>query len=246
MTFSSEFKEAEWKAQVQQAEKFEPKAIHALKEMFAEQEQEVLQNLEKAVNRDAILLNERKARESYITAMTPHLTEVMKAAVKNGMDLVRPKNPHKADPLPPGLSQAAIDWLKTRMAWAAAQVGEETEQLLRAQLLAGYENGESIPQISDRIQQLFDGMADYRAERIARTEIMSASAQGTIEGYKSSGVVSKAEFYPAVDERECESCASIAETDMYGLGQGIFPIDECEGIITVHPGCRCIWLAIID
>ena len=235
MTFSSDFKEAEWKAQVQQAEKFETKAIHALREMFAEQEREALKNLEKAVNRDAVLLDDRKVRESYIATMTPHLIEVMKTAVKNGMDLVRPKNPHKSDPLS-GLSQAAIDWLKTRMAWAAAQVGDETEQLLRAQLLAGYENGESIPQISDRIKQVFDNMEDYRAERIARTEIMSASNQGTLEGYWDSGVVDKVEFYTALDERTCDYCNEY-QGQLFDKGE--------EMPIPLHPNCRCIYLAVL-
>ena len=134
------------------------------------------------------------------------------------------------------VSQAAIDWLRTRIGWAAAQVGEETAKQLAQALSAGLAAGESIDDIAARIGQVFDMTGD-RAQLIARTETIAASAQGAIEGYGASGVVDKVEFYAAQDERECEDCAA--------LNGEMFAFDLAPAVIPVHPNCRCVWLPVI-
>lgn len=113
---------------------------------------------------------------------------------------------------------------------------EETASRLAQILTIGFEQGESIDQIRRRIEAEFDFFGKVRAERIARTEIMQASAQGTVEGYREVGV-EKVRFYAALDERMCEDCMALHNEE--------FPIAESEGIITVHPNCRCVWLAVI-
>jgi SPP1 gp7 family putative phage head morphogenesis protein len=59
----------------------------------------------------------------------------------------------------------------------------------------------------------------------------------TIQEYRNwrlAGVTVQAEWLTAGDDRVCERCASL---------QGrIFTLDEIEGMIPVHPGCRCIAL----
>ena len=133
-------------------------------------------------------------------------------------------------------SRAAIAWLKTRIGWAAEQIGEETAALLAHSLAEGYAAGEGITKLTERVQSVFNFSETYRAERIARTETMQASAQGTIIGYADAGV-SRVEFYAALDERLCEECL--------GLHGQEFPITESGGVITVHPNCRCVWLPIL-
>jgi len=76
-----------------------------------------------------------------------------------------------------------------------------------------------------------------RAEVLARTEIIRAHHVATIQEYRSWGVVGikvRAEWQTAGDSRVCERCASL---------QGkIFTLDEIEGMIPLHPQCRCIAL----
>ena len=232
MTFSETFKEAVWRSQVQHAESFEPKTIHALKGMFVEQMREALSNLEKG-KRDKII-DVSKARADYINVIKPHLTQVMATAAVNAANLVKPKNPHKS--IMDFLSSFALNWLNIRLIQSANQVTSTTEDALRAIIDAGYANGDSIATIASQIQDTFPDYSDYRAEMTARTEIQAVANQGTLEGYWGSGVVDKVEFYTAIDERVCEYCNEFH-------GQTFNKGDEMP--IPIHVQCRCVYLAVL-
>lgn len=81
--------------------------------------------------------------------------------------------------------------------------------------------------------------AKRRAEMIARTEVIRAHHQATINEYKSwgaAGVNVQAEFRTAGDNRVCSECLSLeGET---------FDLETAMYIIPVHPMCRCICLPI--
>ena len=234
MTFSESFKEANWKAQVQTVESFEPKTIHALKGMFAQQMREAITNLE-AGRRDKII-DVSKARADYINVIRPHLVQAMTTAAVNAHNLVKPKNPHKG--LLEFLSAWAASWLNIRIAQSANQVTSTTSDALRAIIDAGFANGDSIPTISAKLQDTFPDMSDYRAEMTARTEIQAVANQGTLEGYWGSGVVDKVEFYTALgDEGVCSYCAEY-HGQQFNKGE--------EMPIPLHPNCRCAWLPIVD
>lgn len=82
----------------------------------------------------------------------------------------------------PDVSRALAD----RIEELAGQVTATTEQVLRSQILAhGVAEGESIPELRARIQQVFTNLGDYRATMIARTE--------TVGGYNA------ASFLAALD-----------------------------------------------
>lgn len=81
--------------------------------------------------------------------------------------------------------------------------------------------------------------AERRAKMLARTEIIRAHADATLQEYKNwevQGVIVKAEFITAGDDRVCVECQALE-------GQ-VFTIKEAEGIIPVHPGCRCVFLPL--
>ena len=81
--------------------------------------------------------------------------------------------------------------------------------------------------------------AERRAEILARTEIIRAHHQAVIQEYKNwkvEGVVVKAEWRTAGDERVCEEC---------GSWQGrIFDLNEADSLLPLHPQCRCIMLPV--
>jgi SPP1 gp7 family putative phage head morphogenesis protein len=82
--------------------------------------------------------------------------------------------------------------------------------------------------------------AQVRAETLARTELIRAHHNATIQEYRNWGVLGikvKAEWITAGDGRVCERCAS--------LEGRIFTLDEVEGMIPVHPNCRCLALPYI-
>lgn len=81
--------------------------------------------------------------------------------------------------------------------------------------------------------------AKRRAEMLARTEIIRAHHQATIQEYRNwgeEGVVVKAEWQTTEDGRVCSECAA--------LNGKIFELDVIEGMIPYHPNCRCLALPL--
>ncbi len=235
--FSDVWKENFWKANIKQTEAFEPKAIKALRNMYGEQRAEALANVQGAIDRNHKLIDKELAKKAYDKAVTPILTSVILNAVSNAMDLIKPENPHKQD-IPPILNRLALEWLKTHIGWAAEQTTEETARLLADALAQGFSAGESTDQIAQRVSSVFDNCDDVRAQRIARTEILSASNEGATQGYKEMGI-GKVEFYTALDERTCDICM--------GMHGDIENIDDAPPIpASTHPQCRCIWLPVVE
>lgn len=81
--------------------------------------------------------------------------------------------------------------------------------------------------------------ARRRAEIMARTEIIRAHHQATIQEYRNwavEGVRVKAEWVTAGDDRVCDRCNA--------LEREIFTLDQVEGMIPLHPQCRCMALPV--
>lgn len=79
-----------------------------------------------------------------------------------------------------------------------------------------------------------------RATVLARTEIIRAHAEATLNRYQDFGlkeVMGFAEFKTAGDDRVCVTCED--------LDGELFPIDEARGVIPVHAQCRCTWEPVI-
>lgn len=80
--------------------------------------------------------------------------------------------------------------------------------------------------------------ARRRAEIMARTEIIRAHHQATIMEYQNwavEGVIVKAEFSTAGDNRVCAKCEALE------VG-GPYTLEEIMNLIPDHPSCRCIAL----
>lgn len=79
-----------------------------------------------------------------------------------------------------------------------------------------------------------------RARVLARTEVISAHAEATLNSYREAGIEGvqvEAEFTTAGDDSVCEECE-----DLEGR---TFSMDEAGGIIPVHPNCRCSWTPLV-
>ena len=80
-----------------------------------------------------------------------------------------------------------------------------------------------------------------RAVLIARTEVIRAHHVATIQEYRNwglEGIVVKAEWSTAGDDRVCARCAA--------LEGKVFTLDEIEPVIPLHPNCRCCALPYIE
>jgi SPP1 gp7 family putative phage head morphogenesis protein len=81
--------------------------------------------------------------------------------------------------------------------------------------------------------------AERRARMLARTEIIRAHASATLQEYSRLGVEGiwlNVEILPAGDA--CPECAEKA-------GKA-YTLAEAEGIIPVHPSCKCSWLPVLE
>lgn len=231
-----------WKRLIKPTEAYEPPLIKVCNDIFSVTKEDVLRQVNEGKKPH---VNETQIRTGYKDKATPILTKCLQDSIKNGADLVTPKNLHKvsAPPkpttpsgIPPVVSGGALEWLKTRIVWAGEQISDTLANDLASALTEGYANGESISQITDRVNEFFND--PVRAERISRTEVITASNQGALYGYEDAGC-DECEFYCALDERVCEVCF-----DLHGQ---IFKLEDATNIITgsTHPSCRCCFLPVI-
>jgi len=81
--------------------------------------------------------------------------------------------------------------------------------------------------------------AERRAKILARTEIIRAHAQATLQEARNwgvEGVMVKAEWVTAGDGRVCPDCAA---------NEGkVFTLDEASSLIPYHPQCRCAFIFV--
>jgi len=127
------------------------------------------------------------------------------------------------------------------------------------ELASAVEAGESIPKIRERIREIFIGMEKWKAEQIARTEVLKASNKGWLEGARQSGVVEGKQWLAYVDRRTCSQCAEMdgvtmpLEENYFDKGEkhrwtdGTESVFDYEEIVTppLHCDCRCTLLAIV-
>ena len=133
------------------------------------------------------------------------------------------------------LDTFALDWIKLRSLTLAKSINKTTLEALRRELSLGFEAGESIKEITKRIEGYFEGNAKYRAEMVSRSEVIAASNEGALHRFELEGV-DKSEFMAAPDA--CEICLP--------LDGKITPTKESHGIIPLHPFCRCVWLPYLE
>jgi len=128
------------------------------------------------------------------------------------------------------LDEFAEGWIAERSLTLAKSINKTTLEALRHELSLGFEAGESIQQLTKRIEGYFEGNARMRAEMVSRTEVISAYNEGHLHRYELEGI-DKSEFYASVGA--CEECLS--------YDGEVFITKEAHGIIPVHVNCRCRW-----
>lgn len=125
----------------------------------------------------------------------------------------------------------AFDELKGITAGMSSKIGSALSQ--------GIAEGRGPIEIASRLNREVD-IGLNRARVLARTEIIRAHAEGTLNTYESMGiedVEAEVEFSTAKDSRVCQRCR--------GLHGKVMSIADARGVIPVHPQCRCKWLPFI-
>lgn len=114
--------------------------------------------------------------------------------------------------------------LDDRVEELAGQVTATTEQVLRSQLLAhGVAEGESVPELRARIQQVFTNLSDYRATMIARTETVGGYSAASHMAALDAGAVRKT--WMSTDDARTRRTHKAAQGSTVALNKR-FPLTE--------------------
>lgn len=83
-------------------------------------------------------------------------------------------------------------------------------------------------------------MLRYNADRIAFSETQNARAEAETQAFAADPFVGAVRWTLSPfrgTQRQPDACDGLAETDFYGLGEGIYPVDKVP--FSPHPYCRC-------
>ena len=119
-------------------------------------------------------------------------------------------------------------------------ITDEMDKQISRVLVRGIGEGLGPEAIAGRINARVDKVGRARARVLARTEVINAHAEATLNSYEEAGVEGvdlRAEFATAAGAcPECEALGAEVEAD------GGWTLDRARGVIPVHPNCRCAWL----
>ena len=107
-------------------------------------------------------------------------------------------------------------------------------------LAQGIAEGRGVVELAKTLADKVD-IGINRARVLVRSETIRAHADATLNAYREAGlegVTIEAEFTTAGDNKVCPKCR-----DLEGE---IFTIEEAQGVIPVHPNCRCSWNGIVN
>jgi hypothetical protein len=228
-----------------------PKVAESIVTSFQNQRKEVLTKLSKQksfspIKKDvdsiynAIKLDSNKEVPKMLKITLPILTELFKKAGDRTFELLQLQAEMDMDR--PKIQKL----LRENGRLFATNVVSTTNDKIKMELENGLNGGESIPQLRDRIKNLFDEAEQFRADRIARTETLRYNTSATEQAFIDSDIV-EAKMW-ITDPEPCDYCA-VFEGKTAPLG-GLFA-EKGSTILDrefdyddlpappLHPNCRC-------
>jgi len=124
----------------------------------------------------------------------------------------------------------------------ADQVNTTTRERIKEAIKEGLKEEEGIDQIAKRIEEVFTQRTKADTIRIARTEVLSASNEATLEAYDQSGIVERKEWLATRDARTRDTHLAVDgevrelhEKFSNGLMYPGDPAGDAEEVVN----CRC-------
>lgn len=243
---------------------YEVKFLQTSRALFDKQKKIVLRNLKKRYNTgkdmratvaktiDLVdLLESEQAREAFYKALSPIMRANIKEVGSEAMLLVGSTGFDIDDP-------GVVKFYEKRAKTIAKDINSETDRQLRKTLQEGIDAGESIEELSARVENTYGAASGYRAERIARSETIKASGFAQDEAWQQSGVVEAKEWFTAKDERVCEFCGDM-DGKIVELGDNYFDKGDIMSVAgkelkldywdidtpPLHASCRCTLLPVL-
>jgi SPP1 gp7 family putative phage head morphogenesis protein len=143
-----------------------------------------------------------------------------------------------ADAFAGQLSTRQIELLATRAFDQLRGISADMSSQMSRTLTDGFVRGESPRKIAAKMQKGISGIEKKRALTLARTEIVHAHAEGTLDSFDFLGIEDvsvMAEWKTTLGA--CPICSA-----MEGV---VLSVSEARGMIPRHPSCRCAWIPSI-
>ena len=143
---------------------------------------------------------------------------------------------------PASVLAARLSVLKDSMERHLQDLSYETRKSIGDVRERGLLAGDSPKKIEREIRKKVNTISKIRAKTIARTEVIRAHAEGTLDRFETLGIdeVSPDVEFTATkladgsfEARVCKRCRE--------LDGKVYKISDAHGIIPVHPNCRCAW-----
>lgn len=245
-----------WQIKINKTDQQERLMVMIMRREFARQRDQVLRTVQsKDFSRTKsidFVFDVDKEKDVFATIFTPLLQQIIADHGKDALNLLGRGSFDSRE--------VTRDYVKEQGLKFAKEVNDVTRDAIKDQINQGVDAGESIPQIKDRISNVFKEASDARANLIARTEVARASNFGTKEGYRQSGVVTYTEWFTAGDEAVCPYCQpmqgkkSYLDNSYFDKGDSFLGNDNKTldfGYETIedpplHVQCRCVLIPHTD
>lgn len=134
-----------------------------------------------------------------------------------------------------------IGMIYTRTFTDLRGITQAMDQRISRELALGLAEGRNPLAIARSLNEVVDTIGITRARTLARTEVINAHADATLNAYEEAGIEGvsvEAEWLTARDSKVCERCDSAAR-------RGPYSINDARGLIPLHPNCRCAWAPVV-
>lgn len=260
--WTEEEKLAYWKAFIVQADKHKEKIHKAVLDVFHKQEDLVLEKL----NDQNKAWRKRLGVKATVNSILPSIDDLNKmwdVLIATLTEIYIEQGNATLDFLGVGgtintTTAFATQYLQEYSGTLIAGIDQTTLDKLRTTLATGYDNGEGVDALSNRVQDVFAEADSTRADQIAATESIRASNTASVEAYRQSGVVTGKQWLAELDEHTCIFCqdlnGQVTELDADFVDKGTtlevdgqsLSVDYVDvGEPPLHVDCRCTTIPII-
>ena len=249
-TLRRELSEERW---LRAQENLEAKAKSKIRAQFTRDLKEMRKRLEEHFGQRSVMPHDKRdwiddVQAAGVDDWKVLIESILKDSIEAGWDLFKTE-------VAGGIAfdlfeQNAVEYARRLAAQQIAEIDNTTVTAVRELVAQGIESGWSIPEMSRKLSELYDGFKGVRAETIARTETASAMGWGKYQAAKETasrlGMTLQREWLAVRDARTRPSHVA-------ANGQKIIGMDatyHVGGFVARHPGdpslpaselinCRC-------
>ena len=225
---------------------FEGKFVKQMGKIFDRQEEIILKKLPEKDDDRLLSVTEETAHT--VEKLTPTVSIVIAAQSSKAFQLLGQDN------ILTRRNENVARYLEEKVFQFSEATTIETNKIIAKVLSDGVKDELGIAKITKNIKDKFASMKGYRAERIARSEIIRATSFATEEAYVVSEVVEYKEWLTSIDERTCPSCNAMNGKKIK-LGSDYFKKgDTFQGDVLdyediagppLHVSCRCTLTPVV-